>query len=80
MKGPLLRLALRLQRDLTEQRRVNQRQAVAYARVLVRCDVLSRELEATRRDVELLALMAPDRRTALGFVRDQHTIEKLGEG
>ncbi len=41
--------------------------------------VLSRELEQTRRDADLLALCARDRDTALALIRDSRRIAHLEE-
>ena len=79
MKGPLMRLALRLQRDLTEQRRRNTILSCAYTRVLMQRDVLSQQLEQTRRDCEILALSARDRDAALAFLRTAHDIDQQEE-
>lgn len=79
MTGPVVRLALSLQRQLKEARRRNTILSCAYARVVTQRDVLSRELEQVRRDCDLLALCAKDRQLALSLVRDSHTISKLEE-
>lgn len=77
MTGPVLRWALSLRRQLTITRAANTTLRLAVARKEHTISVLSQQLEQTRRDVELLALMAPDRKAALAFVRDAHTIERL---
>ena len=41
-----------------------------------KCSVLAHELSLTRRDADLLALMAKDRPTALAFIRDAHRLDQ----
>lgn len=79
MTGPVLRWAFSLRRQVHILRAANTTLRLAVARKEQQLDELSRKLEQTRRDADLLSLMARDRAAALEFVRTAHAIELLEE-
>jgi hypothetical protein len=72
----LLRLKSRECRDLRDALTIAQVRFLAAETGRLRAE---RERDQALRDSELVALMARDRGLALGFLRDQHTIDRLEE-
>lgn len=69
MRAPFFMTALRLAADNNSLRRELRRVEQDAARTRV-------ERDQARRDCELVALMAKDRKMALEFLRDQHRIQE----
>lgn len=70
-----LRLAAEVARLSGENRELTYRLVHAQQE----CERLHVSLQRTRRDSDLLALMARDRKVALEFIRTAHAIDQWGE-
>jgi hypothetical protein len=79
VKHPIIVLALRLADECGRLRVRNSRLTCDLAKAHERVRTLADELAQTRRDADLLALMARDRTAALEFVRTRHDITHLDE-
>lgn len=79
MIGPVWRLAARLSHTNRALRREVAELRQQNLILTVKVGAVERERDQFRRDVEMLALMARDRRVALAFVADAHRIAGLGE-
>lgn len=71
--------ALRLAAENAALRRENRELTYRLVHAQQECERLHVSLQRTRRDSDLLALMARDRKVALEFIRTAHAIDRVGE-
>lgn len=73
----LLRVCLQQASRIARLTQANRRLVVELAKVRVAHRKAVKERDEARRDADLLALMARDRRVALEFVRTRHDVINL---
>ena len=74
--APVLRALARTTRTISALRWELSDQRIRNLMLENRLARVERERDQARRDAELLSLMAKDRTSALGFLRDAHRIDR----